>query len=291
MNQPKIISLGEVLWDIFPDVERFGGAPANFASHAALAGGKVFMVSAVGDDARGRQAAMILGRYGVDTSLVQTIPGISTGAVGVELDKNGKPTYQIHENSAWDQIRWSDQLELASRNSDAVYFGTLGQRSELSRTTIRRCTETARSAGVPRILDINLRVPFFDDELIRDSIELASILKLSDEEISFVAAACGLSKVDDEQEILSQLLYQNSLDLVVVTRGADGATLVSKDETIQQSGFPTEVRDTVGAGDSFTATFVYGLLRGESHETSLRIACKKAAEVCGLPGAVPDLDN
>ncbi|MGB7324737.1 MAG: carbohydrate kinase [Rubripirellula sp.] len=291
MKQPKIISLGEVLWDLFPDGERFGGAPANFASHAALAGGDVSIVSAVGDDARGRAATEILGRYGVDTSLLQTTPGVSTGAVGVELDKNGKPTYQIHEDSAWDQIRWCDQLEQALKEADAVYFGTLGQRSDLSRNTIRRCLETARSAGLPRILDINLRVPFFSDELIRDSIELASVLKLSDEEVPNVATACGLSDIDDEQEVLARILRQQSLDLVVVTRGADRATLVSKDETIQQPGFPAEVRDTVGAGDSFTATFVYGMLVGESHETSLRKSCQKAAEVCGLSGAVPDLDR
>ena len=147
MKSWNIISLGEVLWDLFPDEERFGGAPANFACHAAINGGQVTMVSAVGDDVHGQRAIEILRGYGVDVSLIQTIAGSPTGTVGVQVDANGKPTFTIHEKSAWDQLDWTDELAQRIQSADAVCFGTLGQRSEMSRTTIRRSIESARAAG------------------------------------------------------------------------------------------------------------------------------------------------
>jgi fructokinase len=144
MNAPKIISIGEVLWDMFPDSERFGGAPANFACHVALAGGDVAMLSAVGDDSYGHEAVKILDGYEIDTRLMQVDPSASTGTVGVVLDHGGKPSYTITENTAWDSIRWSDEFDERIRQSDAVYFGTLAQRSEISRKTIRHCVGVAR---------------------------------------------------------------------------------------------------------------------------------------------------
>ena len=286
MKYPSIISLGEVLWDLFPDGSRFGGAPANFACHAALSEGDVTMVSAVGDDARGREAIRILEGYGIDTGLMQVIADASTGTVGVDLDPAGKPTFKIHENSAWDRIQWNGAIESSVRQADAVYFGTLGQRSELSRNTIRRCVETAAELGTARIVDINLRTPFYDEELIRHSIELASILKLSDDELPGVCSACGVTPTDRADAVMRQVLEFGNLDMVVMTRGADGALLVTADHTIKQSGIPTTVVDTVGAGDAFSAAFLIGELRGETHEQNLRKACEIAARTCGHSGAV-----
>lgn len=287
-KRPAIISLGEVLWDLFPDGERFGGAPANFACHAALAGGDVKMVSAVGNDSHGSEAIRILSSYGIDTSLMQVSHDAPTGSVSVQLDDAGKPEYQIRENTAWDRIGWSDPIGLAVEACDAVYFGTLGQRSDVSRQTIRRCVELAREAGIRRILDVNLRVPFFDDELIRESVALASVLKLSDEELIPVASACGLNTKDDEQ-LLNAILDKYSLELLVMTQGADGAVLVSKNETIHQPGIPTKVRDTVGAGDSFAATLALGLLNEEDFVPLLKKSCEVAASICGISGAVPQV--
>jgi fructokinase len=283
---PKIISLGEVLWDLFPDGEQFGGAPANYACHAAILGGDVSLVSAVGDDPHGCSAIDILQSYGVDTSLVQTHLEAATGTVGIELDEKGKPTFTIHEGSAWDQIVWNDELSSRVSATDAVYFGTLGQRSAVSRTTIRRVLEAASSR--PRILDINLRSPFFDVAMLRDSIRLASILKLSDEELFTVCTAFEIDTSDASEALLAQLLDQQNLDLVIMTRGADGAMLATPDGIVEQPGIPSTVVDTVGAGDSFTAAFLLGLLRGEPHEDNLRNACAVAAGVCAHAGAVPD---
>ncbi len=288
MNRQVIVSIGEVLWDLFPDGEQFGGAPANFACHAAILGADVSMLSAVGADRHGREALDILRGYGINVSLMQIIPDVSTGTVGVTLDAKGKPTFVIHEGSAWDRIVWNSQLEARVAEADAVYFGTLGQRSEPSRRTIRHFVEAARDADIPRIVDINLRPPFFDRDLIRESIELASILKLSDDELSEVRAACGIHSNAPPETLLRLLLESHDLDLVVMTCGAQGATVVTPDSVVKQPGIPAKVKDTVGAGDSFAAAFLLGLLRGEPHDQILHNACAVAAAVCSHSGAVPD---
>ena len=289
MKSWNIISLGEVLWDLFPDDERFGGAPANFACHVAINGGKVTMVSAVGDDIHGQRAIQILRGYGVDVSLIQILAAGSTGTVGVKIDAAGKPTFTIHENSAWDQLAWTDELARRIQSADAVCFGTLGQRSLMSRTTIRRCMEAARAAGITRVLDINLRSPFFDDAMIRESIPLASILKLSDEELPTVCKACSLSTENTLSQQAQNLRSLFDLEMVVVTRGADGAMLVTRNETLEQLGVPANVKDTVGAGDAFTAAFVMGWLREETHSHNLFQACTIAAKACSHAGAVPEV--
>ena len=292
MKRPVIISIGEVLWDLFPlpQGERFGGAPANFACHAALGNGEVTMVSAIGDDNRGREATSILRHYGINTSLVQVVRDAPTGTVGVELDDNGKPTYEIHENAAWDRLEFSDKHGNAMRTADAVYFGTLGQRSEMSRQTTRRCLEEARQADVPRILDINLRAPFFDEKIIRESVQLASIVKTSDDELAQLSNALGIAQTN-ERSTLRTILEHCSLDQIVMTRGENGAMLVSKDDTVVQPGIPAKIRDTVGAGDAFTAAFALGLLRGEAIPSVLGNACQLASNVCTLPGAVPSISQ
>jgi fructokinase len=287
MKRPTIISLGEVLWDLFPDGERFGGAPANFACHAAIQGADVTMVSAVGDDRNGHDAIGILSGYGIDVSLIQIIPDAPTGTVGVALDNNGKPTFTIHQGSAWDRLAWNDELASRITTADAVYFGTLGQRDVISRATIRRAVQAAAVARIPRVLDINLRPPFFDPEMIRDSVQLASILKLSDDELAEVCSACGISVIDQSNVMLQGLLEFGSLDMVVLTRGANGAVLVTPDDTVSQNGISANVIDTVGAGDSFTAAFLINELRGERHDQNLQRSCEIAAAACAHSGAVP----
>ena len=291
MTPPVIISLGEVLWDLFPDDPRFGGAPANFAAHAAMLGGDVTMVSAVGDDTRGVEAIRILEDFGIRTDLIQTLPEAPTGSVGVELDERGKPTYTIHVGSAWDQLSWTPELGERIKGSTAVYFGTLGQRSAASRGTIERALDSAAEVAVPRVLDVNLRPPFFDDVLIRNSLKHASILKLSDDELTPVCAAAEIAPTANPQKALRALLERFRLDLVAMTRGANGAMLISPEESIDQPGIPTSVRDTVGAGDAFTASMVTGLLRGDSLADIARDSCQLASRVCSKPGAVPEFPS
>jgi fructokinase len=276
-----------VLWDLFPEGARFGGAPANFACHAARLGGDVTMLSAVGNDMRGAEAVTILRGFGVETTLVQRIADALTGSVGVSVDAAGKPSFEIHAGSAWDLIDWTDALEAKVSEVDAIYFGTLGQRGAVSRATIRRAMELARERGILRVLDVNLRSPFYDAALIRESIAHASVLKLSDEELSEVATACGIALDTKPEATLRSLLTRFGLHLVVMTRGAEGALFVSPNGVIDQPGIPTKVVDTVGAGDSFTAAFVLGILRGDAPEVLLQKACEIASAVCSQSGAVP----
>ena len=287
MSKHRILSCGEVLWDLFPEGARFGGAPANFACHAALLGSQVSMLSAVGNDARGTDAIAILQGFGIDTSLVQRIADVPTGSVGVSVDAAGKPGFEIHAGSAWDRIAWTSALEARIAKVDAIYFGTLGQRGEVSRATIRQGLNLAKARGILRVLDVNLRRPFHDAALIRESIAQASVLKLSDDELPEVAAACDIVPDAKPETALRALLNRFALDHVVMTRGAHGALLVSPDDAVNQPGIPTKVVDTVGAGDAFTAAFVLGFLRGDTPDAILRKACEVASAVCAQPGAVP----
>ena len=188
----RIVAMGDGLWDLFPDGPRFGGATANYACHASILGADVHMVSGVGQDERGEALLQVYQKHGVSTDLVQVLKDYPTGVVNVELTESGLPTFTIGENAAWDHWEWNDEIEGTVRQADALYFGTLGQRGESSREGIRRALAMAQDQNIPRILDINLRAPFFDDELIRESIALCSVLKLSDEELERVTQACGL---------------------------------------------------------------------------------------------------
>ena len=249
------------------------------------------MLSAIGEDRHGREAMHILRLNGVDVSLLQTISDAPTGTVGIDLDAQGKPTFTIHEGSAWDHLAWTERLESCIQQLDAIYFGTLGQRGKESRATIQRSLHLAKQRNVLRVLDVNLRKPFFDDTLIRESIAQANVLKLSDDELTTVAAACSIVATAEPEATLRSLLNRFDLDFVVMTRGAAGALLVTPDQAVDQPGIPTQVIDTVGAGDAFTATFLLGILRGEPHAMNLHAACSIAAATCSHSGAVPSKQN
>lgn len=290
MNSHQIVGLGEVLWDIFPDGEKFGGAPANFAcSTAALSRGSAaaFMVSSVGNDALGDRAVAALQTKSVETGCLsrQDRP---TGAVHVELDAAGQASYKFAADTAWDHLLWSDELEQLASKTDAVCFGTLGQRGEVSRTTIRRFLQSTRPTCI-RILDVNLRPPFYNDEVILESLTLANALKLNEDELPILAQLCELS--GPNKSIMQQLADRFALSAVALTCGSDGAVLMRGDEFSHQPGIETTVVDTVGAGDAYTAAFVLGLLNDiELDAINLR-ASKVAAYVCSQAGATPAMPS
>ena len=218
--------------------------------------------------------------------MLQKVSDLPTGSVAVNLDPNGKPVFTIKQNAAWDNVLWSDQLAATIPTADAVYFGTLAQREPGTRETIRKALDLARDASVPRRLDINLRPPFFDNAMIRESVARCSILKLSDDEYATVMAACDIPTASGVVASLRILLERYNIDLIALTRGADGALLVSSEEAVNQPGIATEVCDTVGAGDAFTATLVTGLLAGSPLSRIAKDACETAAFVCSHPGAI-----
>ena len=283
----RIVAMGDGLWDLFPDGPRFGGATANYACHASILGGEVFMVSGVGKDDRGRALLKVYQKHEVNTELIQEVNDFPTGIVKVELREKGLPAFTIGENAAWDNWVWNEEIEQKVESADALYFGTLGQRGQSARNGIRQALKIAKASQIPRILDVNLRAPFYDDALIRESVILCSVLKISDEELQRVAQACELNSSLSDNAVLVELRTKFQLDIVVVTRGAEGAVLVSEEGVFEQPGVPTTVVDTVGAGDSFTASMTLGLLAAKDSSEILGEACKVAAGVCSHAGAVP----
>ena len=280
--------MGDGLWDLFPDGPRFGGATANFACHSSILGAEVYMVSGVGEDEHGEALLQVYQKHRVNSDLVQVLQDYPTGIVHVELTESGLPTFTIGENAAWDHWEWNQEIEEAVRKADALYFGTLGQRGDTARAGVRNALAIAQNQNIPRILDINLRAPFYNDSLIRDSIDLCSVLKLSDEELKRVTQACKLNSNIGDTAALKELSSKFDLELVVMTRGAEGAVLISEEELVEQPGEPVTVVDTVGAGDSFTASMTLDLLEGKDYPQILKTACRVAAGVCSHAGAVPE---
>lgn len=285
----QIVGLGEILWDVFPDSTKFGGAPANFACCAAelAASISVHMVSGVGKDDLGDRAIRSLQQHGVETSCVARLDQV-TGRVDVTLDEAGNASYEFAANSAWDNVPWNDQLGKLAADTRAVCCGTLGQRCETSRKTIQRFVATAPDDAL-KIFDINLRPPFYSDEIIRQSIELANVLKLNDDELPVVAEMFHLT--GDPESMLRQLAERQELRCIALTLGESGAGLLIGDAFHRSKGVKTNVMDTVGAGDSFTAAMTIGLLQNRPIGEIADQAAKVAAYVCSQPGATPPIPN
>lgn len=285
-QSPKIVGLGAMLWDIFPDATHFGGAPANFACHASMLGGQVSMVSCIGRDQLGFNALEFLQQYGVNTTTIAQSDDYPTGTVLVTLDQVGKPNFEIKTNVAWDAVPWSTEIAQLALETDAVCFGSLDQRSEMSRRTIQQFLKTTKQ-DCWRIFDINLRQHYYSPELIDQSLKLANILKLNQEELSVIESIIGLRNGEVDQ--LSQLKKQFELELVILTKGEKGSVLVSNQDVLEHPGLTIKVQDTVGAGDAFTATLAIGLLQGIDLEIMNQHANRVAAYVCSQSGAVPSL--
>ena len=284
-----LVGIGEVLWDMLPGGKQLGGAPANFAYHANALGGRGVVVSRVGDDALGHELLARLDKLKLDHEFVRIDPAHPTGTVDVRIDREGVAQYVIHENVAWDFIEAdASLLELAAR-ADAVCFGSLGQRSAISRHSIRTFVR-GTPARCLRVLDINLRQHYFSGELIDELLRLAGVLKLNDQELPVI---CRLLEIPaDPDEACEQLLRRYSLRVIALTRGARGSTLY--DSTGQVSfhpGFSVEVVDTVGAGDAFTAAMALGLLAGRSLESINAAANQIASFVCSQSGATPPIPD
>ena len=281
-----IVGLGEILWDILPTGKALGGAPANFAYHAHALGAVAWVVSAVGSDRSGHEILERLNLMGIHPDFVGEDSHHPTGSVSVQVDGQGIPSYIIHENVAWDHISYEPGMDSLAATADAVCFGSLGQRSPVSRTTIQRFL-AATGPSCKRILDINLRQHFYTREIIGQSLELSNILKLNEDELPVLAEMCSLH--GNVQDQLSQLLRQYRLELIALTRGGRGAILQTPYETADCPGFPAVAADTVGAGDAFTAAMAIGLLSKRPLMRINRQACQVAAFVCSQHGATPTI--
>jgi fructokinase len=279
-----VVGLGELLWDLLPAGKQLGGAPANFAYITTLLGGRGIPLSRVGKDDQGAEALRRLTQLGLPTSFVQIDARRPTGTVKVEL-KAGQPRYEISESVAWDFLEWTPEWEKLAGQADAVCFGSLAQRSPQSCETIRKFLR-ATSSGAVHIFDVNLRGDFYSPELLAESMSLANIVKLNDEELPKIMRLGGLVHSDEisSAEML-QSLYD--LELVCITRGNRGSLLLSKSGLNVHHGFHVKVADTIGAGDAFAAGLIHEYLHGASLDGMNEVANLVGAWVASQAGATP----
>lgn len=281
----KIVGLGEALWDCLPEGKKLGGAPANFAYHAGQFGFDTLAVSALGEDALGEETIAALEEHRL-SYLMPRIP-YPTGTVQVTLDEQGIPTYNIREGVAWDNIPFTPEIEQVARSCQAVCFGSLAQRSVVSRETIAKFLDST-PADCVKIFDINLRQSFFTKEIIEASMRRCNILKINDEELVVVSRMFGLPDLDEEKRC-KQLIQEYNLDILVLTCGTNGSYVFTAGRSYYQPTPKVEVADTVGAGDSFTGSFCAAILKGKPIHEAHALAVKVSAFVCTQNGAMPPL--
>lgn len=287
MNKPIVVGMGEALWDVLPDGKKIGGAPANFAFHAGQAGMDSRVVSAVGKDALGEEALATLEGKGLNIEAVARVD-FPTGVVNVSLGEQGIPQYDICEGVAWDNIPFTPALANLASQAQAVCWGSLAQRNEVSRKTIFSFLDAMPSDEERlKVFDINLRQQFYTLEIIEASCRRANVLKINDEELVLVSELLRLGAGSPEV-LCRSLMERYGLRILVLTCGANGSYVFTSVETSYRVTPKVQVADTVGAGDSFTATLVGELLRntpvGVAHEHAVEVA----AYVCTQQGAMAE---
>ncbi|MBO4801674.1 MAG: carbohydrate kinase [Bacteroidaceae bacterium] len=282
-----VVGLGEVLWDVLPEGKKLGGAPANFAYHAGqfLGSDNTIAISALGEDKLADETIEALKEHHLN-DLLPRVP-YPTGTVQVTLTEGGIPTYDIKENVAWDNIPFDEDIQQIAANCRAVCFGSLAQRNIVSRTTIQQFLD-ATPADCLKIFDINLRQQFYTKEIIQESIRRCNILKINDEELVLIGRLFGYPGLDIENKCWL-ILGKYNLDMLVLTCGTNGSYVFTPGNVSFQETPKVQVADTVGAGDSFTGSFVASILNGKTVAEAHRKAVQVSAFVCTQNGAMPTL--
>lgn len=282
-----VVGMGEALWDVLPEGKKIGGAPANFAYHVSQFGLPSCVVSAIGDDALGKEIIENFTSKGLD-QLIAEVP-YPTGTVQVEIDQTGIPLYDIKENVAWDNIPYTEHLDALAKRTKAVCFGSLAQRNVVSRETINHFLDTMPKDDDSLIVfDVNLRQGFYNKEILCKSIQNCNILKINDEELITVSRMFGYPGIDLQDKCWI-LLGKYNLKMLILTCGINGSYVFTPGNVSFQPTPKVEVADTVGAGDSFTAAFIASILKGKSVTEAHSIAVKTSAYVCTQKGAMPVL--
>ncbi len=284
----RVAGIGELLWDLLPTGAQIGGAPANFSYHAGALGAEARTVSRVGDDALGHELLAQLTTLGVSTQCVQIDATMPTGTVAVELDADGQPCYDIRANVAWDHLQADVASMHAATSADALCFGTLAQRDSVSRAAIRTLV-AASSSDALRVLDVNLRQNYFSRALLEESLHLASVLKVNDVELPKLVTMFDLR--GDVRAQLEQIAERWQLNAVALTRGGSGSVLLTAHEYSEHPGVHVVVKDTIGAGDAFTAAMTVGLLSGWALDEVNAHANQVAAYVASCSGGTPPLPD
>ncbi|MBI2067428.1 MAG: carbohydrate kinase [Deltaproteobacteria bacterium] len=282
-----IVGIGEILWDYFPDGKKVGGAPTNFAYHADRLGAKGVVVSKIGNDTAGREILKKLKKDSLTTDYLEKDPLYPTGLVRIKLSQDRDAEYEIENDVAWDNIRESDPLDELAHRADAVCFGTLAQRSVVSRKTIQSFVKRCHSTAL-KIFDLNLRGFFYSREVILESLALANVVKVSEAELRIVAYLLLLK--GEDRDVLKELSERFNLKLLALTKGRSGSVLYAQGEISEHRPFPSKIIDTVGTGDSFAAALAVGMLSGGMTLGRLnRFANQVASLVCASRGGMPRL--
>lgn len=282
-----VVGMGEALWDILPEGKKIGGAPANFAYHVSQFGFPSCVVSAIGDDALGKEIIENFTSKGLD-QLIAEVP-YPTGTVQVEIDQTGIPLYDIKENVAWDNIPYTEHLDALAKRTKAVCFGSLAQRNVVSRETINHFLDTMpKDDDSLVVFDVNLRQGFYNKEILCKSMQNCNILKINEEELITVSRMFGYPGIDLQDKCWI-LLGKYNLKMLILTCGINGSYVFTPGNVSFQPTPKVEVADTVGAGDSFTAAFIASILKGKSVTEAHTIAVKTSAFVCTQKGAMPIL--
>lgn len=278
----QVVCFGEILWDNFPSGKMAGGAPMNVALHLHKQGIDSRLISSVGKDQNGKDLIAFLAKNGLSTEFIQQHSTLPTGIVEVELDENKQATYTIVKPVAWDEIVYQENLTTLSSTADALVFGSLACRSEISYHTLLKLTETSKIS----IFDMNLRPPHFEMSLLKNLINKSSVLKVNEHELEYLTTHLSIETADIESQ-LRKLSNITQTSTICVTLGDKGACIFHGGEFYSHPGFSIKVADTVGAGDSFLAAFIYGYLQNAPMQQTLSRACAAGALVASRHGANP----
>lgn len=284
MSNPAIVCFGEFLWDVLPTGRVAGGAPMNVAFHANQLGLESKMISKVGDDDLGQELLLFLKNIDVSVELIQTDNTLPTGIVNVTLDQNGSPFYEIVSPVAWDDIHLENKGKDFVKNAAALVFGSLACRTERNKRTL---LEYAALANI-RVFDVNLRAPYYSKSLVEELLDKADIVKMNDEELALIAEWQGLS--GDEKSQMETIKKQFALDVVILTKGSQGAACLDETGYYEQPGFRIQVQDTIGSGDSFLAAFLSHFLNGKDIPDCLVFAGAVGALVATKQGGTPKVE-
>lgn len=280
----KVICFGEILWDVFPGGEKIGGAPLNIALRLKSLGIATTIVSKVGKDQLGKRLIDFIHQQGIGTEYIQQDAQFETGKVNVTLDQNGAASYEIAYPAAWDKIDLVSTLEEEVAQADLFLFGSLVTRDVVSKKSLLSLLKKASF----KVFDVNLRAPHYSQTLIEDLMQKADLIKFNDEELAEISKAMGSQEKSLEKQ-LRFISVKTNTPKVCVTKGGDGALLLLNDQLYDQKGFPIKVVDTVGAGDSFLATLLEGILTNKAPEIALENACAMGAMVASSTGANPKI--
>ncbi len=284
--RPQIVGVGELLWDVFPDKKRPGGAPANVAYHATILGADGYLVSRVGNDQAGKEIIGFLEKKGLNTANIQIDGQWPTGRVDIEFTANGEPVYTIVKPVAWDYIAYTDELEILIKKSDAIIYGTLAQRNKTSADTIERILKKSKSDTL-KVLDVNFRRGGYNKEIVMRSLRYADIVKINEDELK------ELSRITETDQPVPMMFSKYGIRGICLTKGVGGSTWIDQNNTITQQAYVSDNSDgdPVGLGDGFTAALTLEILKNQSPEQALEKASRYTSLLAEKKGGMPELEK